>query len=84
MEAQEKDTRRPIPYIANFTPTGIMTIAWDRQMIPIEQPEKIPVSQVAVDPDLIVSFDTIESSKRGRRLSQQNEDEILLKDIEKD
>jgi len=68
MEEQEKDARRPIPYIANFTPTGVMTIAWDRQMIPIDQPEQIPVSQVAVDPDLIASFDTIASSERGRRL----------------
>ena len=76
--------RRPIPYIANFTPTGVMTIAWDREMLPVEQPEKIPVSQVAIDPDLIVTFDIIAQSRRARQLSQQTYDEILFRDTEED
>ena len=61
-----------------------MTIAWDREMLPVEQPEKIPVSQVAIDPDLIVTFDIIAQSRRARQLSQQTYDEILFRDTEED
>ena len=70
LETQQEDVRRPVPYISNFTPTGVMTIAWDRQMLPVEKPARIPVSKVAVNPDLIEGFNTTSTqSDRGRRLS---------------
>jgi len=35
-KAQPPSKERPIPYIADYTPTGMMIIAWDRRMQPIE------------------------------------------------
>ena len=31
---QEYDPERPIPYIADLTPTGYLTIGWDSKMVP--------------------------------------------------
>ena len=85
LEAQTEDARRPIPYIANFTPTGVMTIAWDRQMIPVKKPKRIPASKIAVNPGLIDSFDTTITHRNGvRKLAEQNQDEMFFRDIEED
>ena len=52
-EPQKVEKNRPIPYIADFPPTGIMTIGWDRPMTPYDRPNEIPPIQVAVDADLL-------------------------------
>ena len=39
---------RPIPYIASYTPTGLMTIAWDRTMQPYEKPKEIPKKKIVI------------------------------------
>ena len=33
----QDDLDRPIPFIKEYTPTGLMTIAWDRKMKPYEK-----------------------------------------------
>ena len=52
-EPQKVEKNRPIPYISDFSPTGIMTIGWDRPMTPYDRPNEIPPIQVAVDADLL-------------------------------
>lgn len=44
---------RPIPYIVDFTPTGVMTIGWDRPMVPYNSPKEIPPTVIAVKPEII-------------------------------
>ena len=61
---QEYSEERPIPYIADFTPTGMMTIAWDRQMQAVENPREIPKTKIAVDADIF------EQGKKQRQLQQ--------------
>ena len=49
VEFDFKRNDRPVPYIAGYTPTGILTIGWDRTMQPYEQPKKIPATKVAIE-----------------------------------
>lgn len=83
LEAQD-ELDRPVPYIANFTPTGLMTIAWDRKMKAYEKPQEIPATKVAVDVEL-VQAEILEQQPEGlrrRKLNQSPEsaDEILMRD----
>ena len=39
---QSQNKERPIPYIVDFSSTGVMTIGWDRPMKPYERPVEIP------------------------------------------
>ena len=80
-EPQEQILNRPIPYIANFTPTGLMTIAWDRLMQPIEKPERIPPTLVAVDPDFMDRFNE-QSFDPRRLLTRVSRNETWFNDIE--
>lgn len=41
-----------MPYIVDFSQTGVMTIGWDRQMKPHENPKEIPPTKIAVEPAL--------------------------------
>ena len=52
IEDVQKEKDRPVPYIADFTPTGQMTIKWDRLMKPYERPDEIPPTKVAIDLDV--------------------------------
>ena len=58
IEKLSEDPDKPIPYIANFTPTGLMTIKWDRLMEPYDEPAEIPLTRVIVDLDLFRSEPT--------------------------
>lgn len=53
LEPQPKNKERPIPYIAEFSQRGVMTIGWDRLMTPYENPKEIPPQKVAVEPSLL-------------------------------
>ena len=55
MEQPEDRNDRPVPYVVGFSPTGVMTIAWDRPMKPVENPEVIPPTRVAVNFDVFMS-----------------------------
>lgn len=48
MEPEAYDPVKPVPYIADMTPTGVMTIGWDRTMTPPMNFTVIPQVQVAV------------------------------------
>ena len=58
IEKLSEDPDKPIPYIANFTPTGLMTIKWDRLMEPYDEPAEIPPTRVIVDSELFRSEPT--------------------------
>ena len=45
----QDDLDRPVPFIKEYIPTGLMTIAWDRKMRPYERPKEIPETKVAID-----------------------------------
>ena len=51
---------QPVPYIADLTQTGVMTIGWDRQMTPPGNYTEIPIAQVAVRSwdDIIAELDS--------------------------
>ena len=56
---------RPIPYIVDFTPTGVMTIGWDRPMVPYNSPKEIPPTVIAVKPEII---ENEKQNNSGRRM----------------
>ena len=66
---QQKASNRPIPYIASFSPTGEMVIAWDRLMQPVDEPDQIPPTKIVVDPSVLQMLDETEpeSEQNGRR-----------------
>ena len=65
VEPQPKSTERPVPYIAEFSQTGVMTIGWDRAMKPYEKPKEIPPTQIAIEPAI---FEGEKAKKVGSRL----------------
>ena len=59
-----------MPYIFDFSPTGVMTIGWDRYMKPYEIPSEIPPSEIAIKQELFDSYENAQNSDeaRGRML----------------
>ena len=48
MEHEQFDLLKPIPYIADLTQKGVMTIGWNISMVPPTNYTTIPDTQVAV------------------------------------
>ena len=48
MELGEYHPDQPVPYIVELTQKGVLTIGWDRQMVPPGNYTEIPEAQVAV------------------------------------
>ena len=46
---QEEDKERPIPYIIDLSPNGVLLIGWDKKMRPPEIIESIPPTKIAVE-----------------------------------
>ena len=86
-ESQKERRDRPVPYIVDFSQTGVMTIGWDRQMKPYKTPKEIPPKQVAVKPDVLEKA-TLSDSGLRRRLNEDSvaadTDEIWIKEKEED
>ena len=51
----EENFERPIPYVVDFSSKGELTIAWDQSMKPIENPQVIPPTRIAIDFDVFMS-----------------------------
>ena len=64
-----EEKEQPIPYIKYVSPTGVVTIIWDRRMKPFEKPEQIPPAKVAVERTILDRL----SSNGQRRLQSQTE-----------
>ena len=79
MEAQKLEKKRPIPYIADFSQTGVMTIGWDRPMTPYEKPNEIPPTRVAINMDLMKG--PVDSG-RSRVLQQEAREEVWFSEIQ--
>ena len=58
------DPLQPIPYIVDLTRTGLMTIGWDRTMVPPGNYTVIPSAQVAVRSWDNLLEDTVNDSRR--------------------
>lgn len=63
-DAQGYDPNRPIPYIVDYSPTGVMTIGWDRLMTPFQNFTIIPPTKIAVAPEVFTQLDQDNSSRR--------------------
>ena len=72
-QPQTYNEERPIPYIVDFSPTGVMTIAWDRTMKPYEKPDEIPPTQIAVQADIFIDLEKKNLAGR-RRMLEDNTD----------
>ena len=82
IEPQEELENRPVPYIADFTPRGVLTIAWDQQMKPFAEPKEIPISRIAVDYEV---YDDGAPSAQGRRnLRQGLREDVWFKDLKEE
>ena len=61
---------RPVPYIAKFSQTGVMTIGWDRTMRAYKEHEVIPETEIAVNLNILSNEET-EKLKGRRRLASE-------------
>ena len=61
-EPEPFDPLKPIPYIVDLSRTGVMTIGWDKTMVPPGNYTVIPEAQVAVR-----SWDDVIEEVRSRR-----------------
>ena len=61
---QPESKERPIPYIVDFSQTGVMTIGWDRLMKPYDKPQEIPPERIAVEPSLFEDFSLVSGNRR--------------------
>lgn len=52
-QPQPMSKERPIPYIVDFSQTGVMKIGWDRLMKTYNKPKEIPSTKIAVEPSLL-------------------------------
>ena len=74
-KAPEQAEDKPIPYIVNFSSTGMMEIGWSDKMNPPQNLTQIPPALVAVKLDDEVVLDD------SRRILQQSE--TMLSENEK-
>lgn len=51
VEDAATERRRPVPFIVEFRPDGVLVIGWDSQMIPPQNLTRIPTTQVAIEAD---------------------------------
>ena len=52
VEPQKVEDDRPVPYVADMSPLGLMTIKWNKPMKPLSNIEEIPPTKIAVDEEL--------------------------------
>ena len=78
-EPQPKIIERPIPYIADFSATGLLTIRWDRPMVPYNKPKEIPPTQIAVKAEILEDEDR--NRKVRRMLDDQTPEQVVREEI---
>ena len=62
-ELEPFDPEKPVPYIVDLSTTGVLTIGWDRTMVPPGNYTEIPTAQVAIR-----KWDEIIESVNDRRM----------------
>lgn len=68
-EAKQMNQVGPVPYVFGISPLGVMTIAFDRRMKPVEDPLQIARTKVAIDYDF---FQQEISQGRRRTLNRRS------------
>ena len=64
VKPQPDSKDRPVPYIADFSQRGVMTIGWDRLMTPYEKPQEIPPQKIAVELSLLENLSEFEGKRK--------------------
>ena len=78
LKQPDEDKERPVPYVFGISSRGVMTIAFDRPMKPVEDPKVIPPTKVAIN------YDILSEESRNRRKLSEEESGVWFKDTERD
>ena len=84
LEPQDLIADRPVPYIASVSPTGVIKIGWDRPMRPVENPQIISPTEVAVSEEILEAEQNKDNLEARFGRSRSRSLEVLWNDSIRD